>query len=322
MSSSREPHPGEPRPGGPLLGLVGPTAAGKTRMGIEVATDLRDRGYAVEILSCDSMGVYRGLDIAADKPSTEERRGIPHHLFDLVDPGEPFTAVAFREAARGTIAEVQRRGNAPLLVGGSGLYFRAVVDELEFAPTDPEVRGRLEREDPEELYERVREADPDAAKRIDRRNVRRIVRAAEILELSGRPPSELRRSWERFESPYHLAVVGLTWERGELLRRAEERVRRELDAGLLEEVRGVVAGGISPTARQALGVKEILEHLEGRLTFEEATGVLVRNTKRFVRRQLSWFRADPRVEWVDASELGWDGARSRIVERFGRVLEG
>lgn len=302
--------------GGTLLAVAGPTAAGKSRMAVEVARELGD----VEILSCDSMAVYRGLDVLAAKPTAAERRAVPHHLLDLADTDEDFSAVRFREVARRTIAEVHERGSVPLLVGGSGLWFRAVVDDLEFAPTDPDVRRRLEAGEPDELHERLADVDPEAADRIDPRNVRRVVRALEIHELTGRPPSELRRSWERFEGPYDLTVVALTWDRDELRRRVVERIHRQLADALLEEVEGARRRGVSRTSAQALGMKEMLEHLEGRCTLEEATELFIRNAKAFVRRQLSWFRRDPRIEWVDASALGWEGARERILDGFRGAL--
>lgn len=304
----------------PVLAIVGPTASGKTRMGVEVALELRAAGRAVEIVSCDSMGVYRRLDIAADKPPPAERRGVPHHLFDLAEPDEAFTAVRFRAAARSVVDGLHARGGVPLVVGGSGLWFRALVDDLPFAPTDPEVRSRLAAEDPADLYRRLQAVDPDAARRIDPRNVRRVVRAVEIHELTGRPPSELRRGWDSYASVYDLDVVGLTWPRETLFARAAERVDRELEAGLLDEVAGVLPAGISRTARQALGVKEMLLHLEDGVPLEQARAVLVRNTKNFVRRQLSWFRADPRVAWIDVGALGWEAARSAIAERFAASL--
>jgi tRNA dimethylallyltransferase len=299
-----------------LIALVGPTAAGKSRMSVEVALALRERGQEIEIVSCDSMAVYRWLDIVADKPNMDERSGIVHHMIDIVDPGEPFTAVMYREKARAVISEIGERGHVPLLVGGSGLYFRAVVDDLEFAPTSPGVRARLETEPIEDLIERLRDADPVTAERLDPRNTRRIVRAVEVLELTGRPPSELRQGWDRFGDRYDLTVAGLTWARDGLLKRAAERVHRELDAGLVEEVRTVGAGRLSATAGQALGVKEMLPVIDGSQSLEEATQTLIRNTKSFVRRQISWFGADPRVKWFDATELGWDGARDAIVELF------
>jgi len=295
--------------------LIGPTAAGKTRMSVEVALALRERGFDPEIVSCDSMGVYRKLDIVADKPSLDDRCGVPHHLFDLVEPDEAFTAVGYREVARRTIDDIFERGGTPILVGGSGLYFRAVVDELEFAPTSAELRTELEATDTGELFVRLRERDPMMAASLDPRNKRRIVRAVEVLELTGRPPSELRTSWERRGGPYELAVAGLTWSRDELLRRVGERVQREIDAGLVEEVRSVPT--FSRTARQALGVKEMISVIEGEVTLEDARAELVRNTKNFVRRQMSWFGADPRVVWFDASEVGWESARAGITKLFG-----
>ncbi|MEX0875547.1 MAG: tRNA (adenosine(37)-N6)-dimethylallyltransferase MiaA [Actinomycetota bacterium] len=305
-----------------LLCLVGPTAAGKTRMGVEVALALRSIDLDVEIVSCDSMAVYRSLDVVADKPSADERRGVVHHLFDVVDPSEPFTAIAYRDLARAAIKDIHDRGGVPLLVGGSGLYFRAVVDDLEFAPTSAGVRARLEHEPSDRLIERLRIADPATANRLDPRNKRRLVRAVEVLELTGRPPSELRNAWDRRSGPYEVTVAGLTWDREVLLRRATERVHRELQAGLVQEVRAIGSERLSQTARQALGVKEILPVLDGTATLEEATEQLVRNTKRFVRRQLSWFKADPRVWWTNASEAGWEGAREKIAERFAVELDG
>ena len=285
-------------------------------MGVEVALALRERGLEAEIVSCDSMGVYRGLDIVADTPSMDERRGITHHLFAIVDPDEEFNAIRYRELARAAIDDIAGRGAIPMLVGGTGLYFRAVVDELEFAPTSAEVRARLEAEDPESLFARLRERDPASAERLDPRNVRRVVRAVEVMELTGRPPSELRTSWEPGTGPYDVVVAGLTWDRATLLQRGAERVQRELDAGLIDEVARVGPRNFSRTARQALGVKEMIPVIEGEADIETARAVLVKNTKAFIRRQLSWFQADDRVVWVDASELGWERARERITDMF------
>jgi tRNA dimethylallyltransferase len=302
-----------------LLAILGPTAAGKTRMAGEVAAALGELGRAVEIVSCDSMAVYRGLDVVADKPSPADRAAVPHHLIDVVDADVDFTVVQYRELARAAIDGVAERGALPMLVGGSGLYFRGVVDELSFAPTSSEIRARLEVEDPERLYARLRAADPESADRLDPRNVRRVVRAVEVLELTGRRPSELRTEWERRDGPYELYAVGLTWDREELFARAEERIGRQLEAGLVEEVRASVASGLSKTSSQALGLKELVDHIEGRSKLEDVRAELVRSTKAFVRRQLSWFRADPRIQWVNASELGWEGARSAIVAGFGEA---
>ncbi len=302
-----------------LLALVGPTAAGKTQMSIEVARAL---GRAVEIVSCDSMAVYRGLDVVADKPSEEERAAVTHHLIDVVDANEEFTVVEYRERARAAIDAIAARGAVPMLVGGSGLYFRGVVDELGFAPTSPDVRARLEREDPDQLFARLAEADPLSAERLDPRNVRRVVRAVEVLELTGRRPSELRGDWGRPDERYDLTAVGLTREREELFGRVAERVSRQLESGLVDEVARALRAGLSRTSEQAVGVKEMVPVVRGEASVEEAVTELVRNAKAFVRRQLSWFGADERVLWVDVSAKGWGEAREEIVSRFGAALEG
>lgn len=301
-----------------LLAVVGPTAAGKTRMAVDVATVL---GRDVEIVSCDSMAVYKGLDVLADKPSDADRALVPHHLLDVVDASLEFTVVEYRNLARAAIADVASRGAVPMLVGGSGLYFRSVVDELSFAPTSPALRARLSAEDPDALHARLRVVDPAGAERLDPRNVRRVVRAVEVLELTGKPPSEVQREWGSHGDRYALTASGLTWERAALFERLEERVRRQLDAGLVDEVRSALDRGLSKTAGQALGVKEAVAYLEGRSTIDEVSADLVRNSKTFVRRQESWFRADPRVEWVNVSELGWDAARRRVLERFAAGLD-
>lgn len=297
-----------------LLAIVGPTASGKSRMAIEVAQVLGARDCDVEIVSCDSMAVYRGLDVVAAKPTGAERAGVAHHLLDVVAPSEDVTAVAYRDLARAAIGDIGSRGALPMLVGGSGLWFRAVVDPLTFAPTSAEVRARLEGEDPVSLHRRLHDADPVTAGRIDVRNVRRVVRAVEILELTGKPPSVLRADWERRDGPYDLAAAGLEWDTHDLDRRIEERVETMLACGLVEEVARELASGLSRTARQAIGIKEIADHLEGRVSLQDATRMLVRNTKRFARRQLSWFRPDPRIRWVNVSGLGWDRARDAVVE--------
>jgi tRNA dimethylallyltransferase len=286
-------------------------------MGVEVARAL---ARPAEIVSCDSMGVYRGLDVVADKPSVLDRDGVPHHLFDVADTSDEFTALRYRTLARAAIDDIAGRGAVPMLVGGSGLYFRAVVDDLEFAPTSPELREELARQDPDTLYARLQDADPVGAARLDPRNIRRVVRAVEVLELTGRPPSELRTSWEHGGGPYNVTVVGLTWDRATLLARVEERVQRELENGLLDEVRRVGTGNFSRTARQALGVKEMIPVIDGDETLDKATMRLVRNTKNFIRRQISWFATDPRIVWVDASALSWEGARNEIVKIFSGAL--
>lgn len=291
-------------------------------MSLEVAQALGGSGHRVEIVSCDSMAVYRGFEVLAAKPSPEERARVPHHLLDVADTTDDFTVVSYRELARGAIADIASRECVPMLVGGSGLYFRAVVDDLEFAPTSPEVRERLSKEDPDELYERLRAEDPAGAEQLDPRNVRRVIRAVEVLELTGRPPSELRGDWGRRESRYPLTALGLEWSREMLFTRVDERVREQVANGVVEEVRRASERGLSKTSAQALGVKEIGAYLDGSANLDDAAAALVKNTKAFIRRQVSWFKADPRIEWIDAGELGWEGAREAMVEGFAAALAG
>ena len=297
LSEAADPIPGasDPRPG-PVLALVGPTAAGKTELALAVAERL-----GAEVVSADAMLVYRGMDIGTAKPTPEERGRVPHHLVDLVDPGEEFSVARFQPLARAAIAEVLGRGRVPLLVGGSGLYFQAVVDEFVFPPTDPAVRARLETEAAEvglpELYRRLTLTDPPAAARIQPGNLRRTVRALEVMELTGRPFSSFRVAMDAPVSRYRLTVLGLD-PGPELLRaRVAGRVEAMAEAGLVEEVRRLAGRPLSRTARQALGYKELLDAMEQGTPVPEALEAVVRRTRAYARRQLAWFRRDPRVRW-------------------------
>ncbi|MGH2717995.1 MAG: tRNA (adenosine(37)-N6)-dimethylallyltransferase MiaA [Actinomycetota bacterium] len=291
-------------PASPVLALVGPTAAGKSALAIEIARQLsRAQGQRVEIVSMDSAMVYRGLDIGTDKPSPEEQAGVPHHLVDVADARDTLTVAQFQAMAREAIAQIHAVGRIPLLVGGSGLYFRAVVDPLEFPATDPAVRARLAEEaevaGPAALYERLVALDPKAAEGIDPPNVRRTIRALEVIEVTGRPFSSFRTAWDGRRSVYPLTVAGLTWPREDLHRRIEARVDRQFERGLVAEVEGLVANGMraSRTSVQALGYAQVLAYLFGSCTLEEAITEIKLRTRRFARRQESWFRADPRVAW-------------------------
>jgi len=290
---------------GPVLAIVGPTAAGKTALALEVAGALD-----AEVVSMDSALVYRGMDIGTDKPSPPELARVRHHLVDVVPPSHTLTVSEFQSMARAAVAGILARGRLPLLVGGSGLYFRAVVDPLEFPGTDPVVRGRLEQEAAERgavaLYERLEAADPEAATHIHPLNARRTIRALEVLEVTGRRFSSFRTSWEQPRSLYDLSVVGLTEPRPELDRRIDVRVESQLARGLVAEVERLVRDGVrdSATAVQALGYAQILAHLDGRLSLQEATDQTKARTRRFARRQLAWFRADPRVTWFTSDAPG------------------
>jgi tRNA dimethylallyltransferase len=292
---SQPPAPAAQRPG-PVLALVGPTAAGKT----ELALALADR-LGAEVVSADAMLVYRGMDIGTAKPTPEERARVPHHLVDLVDPSEEFSVARFQPLARAAIAEVLDRGRLPLLVGGSGLYLHAVVDDFVFPPTDQAVRARLEAEAAEvglpELYQRLALADPPAAARIQPANLRRTVRALEVIELTGRPFSSFRAAMDAPVSRYRLTLLGLDPGREVLRARVAERVAAMARAGLVEEVRRLADRPLSRTARQALGYKELLDALEQGTPVAQALDAVVKRTRAYARRQLAWFHRDPRMRW-------------------------
>ncbi len=281
---------------GPVLALVGPTAAGKTALALELAPRI-----GAEIVSADAMLVYRGMDIGTAKPTRAERARVPHHLVDVVDPAEEFSVARFQPQARSAVAGVLARGRVPLLVGGSGLYFHAVVDEFVFPPTDPQVRRRLEAEAATAglgaLYQRLVERDAPAAARVQPANLRRIVRALEVIELTGRRFSSFRGAMDNPVSRYRLTVLGLD-PGPELLRaRVAARVAAMAEAGLVEEVRRLATRPLSRTARQALGYKELLDALEAGGPLEAALDEVVARTRSYARRQLAWFRRDPRVRW-------------------------
>ena len=279
-----------------VAAIVGATAAGKTELSIEVAEALD-----AEIVSVDSMQVYRGMDIGTAKPDGELRTRVRHHLLDVYDPSEDISVAEFQRLARDAIQDITGRGRLPLMVGGSGLYHRAVVDDLRFPPRSPEVRTALEAEIEDlgsaALHERLRDLDPAAAGRIEPMNSRRIIRALEVIEVTGKPFSATD-AWDRYESIYKLAVAGLMRPRESLFERIERRTDAMLDAGLVEEVERLERSSPALTARQALGYRQILDSPgASRYELREA---IVRATKRFAKRQESWFRADPRVQWFDA----------------------
>jgi tRNA dimethylallyltransferase len=277
-----------------VAALVGPTAVGKTELSLALAERLD-----AEIVSIDSMQVYTGMDIGTAKPGPEEQAHVRHHLLDVRPPSHDLTVAEFQQLARAAIADITTRGRLPLLVGGSGLYLRAVVDDLEFPERSDDVRAGLEAEadeiGAENLHERLRVLDPKAAARIEPANLRRTIRALEVIELTGRPFSD-NDSWERYESIYDLRAVGLTMARAELDTRIEQRVDRMLAAGLFDEAEELEPT-MSRTARQALGYRQILDMPDADRT--DLRAEIVRATRRFARRQESWFRADPRVRWFE-----------------------
>ena len=283
------------------LAIVGPTAAGKSAVALEVARQLDD----VELVTVDSMQVYRRMDIGTAKPTPAEQAEVPHHLLDLVEPWEAFSVTRFQAAARETIAGIERRGHRALLVGGTGLYLQAVVDGLVVPGEWPAVRAELEAvattpAGAADLHRRLAELDPAAAARMEPTNRRRIVRALEVTVGSGRAFSSYGPGLDAYP-PTAFRLVGLSLPRETLETRITRRLDSHLAAGFVDEVRALGSAGepLSRTARQALGYRELLAHLDGRCTLADAVAETARRTRAFARRQRAWFRRDPRITWLD-----------------------
>ncbi|MFD8552985.1 tRNA (adenosine(37)-N6)-dimethylallyltransferase MiaA [Streptomyces fradiae] len=282
-----------------VIAVVGPTAAGKSDLGVHLARELGG-----EVVNADSMQLYRGMDIGTAKLTREERGGVPHHLLDIWDVTQTASVAEYQRLARARIDRLLAAGRTPVLVGGSGLYVRGAIDALEFPGTDPLVRARLERELEElgsgVLHARLAAADPDAARAILPSNGRRVVRALEVIEITGRP---FTANLPGHDSVYDTVQIGVDVARPELDARIAERVDRMWEAGLVDEVRALEGRGLRDgrTASRALGYQQVLAALAGECTEQEARDETVRATKRFARRQDSWFRRDPRVRWLSGA---------------------
>jgi tRNA dimethylallyltransferase len=295
-----------------LIAVVGATAAGKSDLAVALALALDG-----EVINADSMQLYRGMDIGTAKLTGEERRGVPHHLLDVWDVAKTASVAEYQDLADAVIADITARGKVPVLVGGSGLYIRAALGDLDFPGTDPAIRERLEAElagaGPAPLYARLAAADPAAAAVILPGNGRRIVRALEVIELSGRPFSATMPGYDAGRPAVQL---GVQLPREELDRRIEARVDRMWAAGLAAEVRQLAARGLrdGKTASRALGYQQLLRYLDGELTSDQARDETVRATRRFARRQESWFRRDPRVTWLPSGA----GLTARALDAYSR----
>ena len=278
----------------PLV-ILGPTASGKSSLALGVAAELGN----VELVSVDSMQVYRGMDIGTATPTQAEQAIVAHHLINIVDPSTPFTVGEFQARAKLAIAQITERGNIPVLVGGTGLYLRSLVDNLEFPGQFPNVARDLDAEpDTEALHRRLGELDPLGASRMEPTNRRRILRALEVTIGSGQPFSSFGPGMESYPATPFVQVA-LRWPRDTLNQRIADRYQEQMERGFLNEVRWLKQVGPSVTAAQALGYRELLTHLDGQCTLEEAIATAVSRTRRFARRQERWFRRDPRVQWVD-----------------------
>ncbi|MEU7027618.1 tRNA (adenosine(37)-N6)-dimethylallyltransferase MiaA [Streptomyces sp. SBR177] len=286
-------------PASRVIAVVGPTAAGKSDLGVFLAQELGG-----EVVNADSMQLYRGMDIGTAKLTMEERAGVPHHLLDIWDVTEAASVAEYQRLARAEIDRLLAEGRVPILVGGSGLYVRGALDVMEFPGTDAGIRARLEAELAERgsgvLHARLAAADPEAARAILPSNGRRIVRALEVIEITGKP---FTANLPGHESVYDTVQIGVDVARPELDERIATRVDRMWEAGLVDEVRALEARGLREgrTAARALGYQQVLAALAGECTEDEARAETVRATKRFARRQDSWFRRDPRVHWLSGA---------------------
>lgn len=294
----------------PLV-IVGATASGKSALALAVARLAGD----VEVVTADSMQVYRGMDIGTAKPAPAERAEVGHHLLDLVDPAEEFSVARFQALVREALDDIAARRRRAVVVGGTGLYVRSLVDGLTIPGQWPEVRASLDADhDTAGLHRRLAELDPTAAARMEPGNRRRVVRALEVTLGSGRPFSTFGPGLEAYPpAPFHL--VGLRLEREDRNRRIAERFHRMLDAGLLEEVRALAIADppASRTARQALGYKELLRHVEQGAPLDECVEEAIRRTRQFARRQDAWFRRDPRITWIDAPTGEFGAVAERVL---------
>ena len=289
----------------PLVAVVGPTAVGKTEVGVLLANALRG-----EVVSADSMLIYRYMNIGTAKPSEEEMCGIPHYMLDIIDPDEAYSVALYQEAAEKYIKDINERGKYPLLVGGTGLYIRSVTDHYNFSRAEINFEYRIELNRLADLkgndyiHNLLKKNDPSAAERIHLNDRKRIIRALEVFDQTGRPISSFHDR-DMYEKPkYNLHIFGLNMERSKLYRRIEQRVDKMLEQGLLEEVKSLLDRGYTTdlTSMKGLGYKEIASYLIGDISLTEAVEILKRNTRRFAKRQLTWFKRDARIKWLNIDE--------------------
>ncbi|MGG4443504.1 tRNA (adenosine(37)-N6)-dimethylallyltransferase MiaA [Brevibacillus fortis] len=303
-----------------LVVIIGPTAVGKTQLSLELAEQ-----FDGEIISGDSMQVYRGMDIGTAKAESEELASIPHHLIDIKNPDEEYSVAMFQESAASLITDINQRGKLPFIAGGTGLYIESVTHRFQFSTTsqDPELRDRLQRladsEGVEALHARLADVDPITAERLHPNDVKRVIRALEIYESSGYKMSDFQLRAQH--SPYDLVMIGLTMDRAKLYERINHRVELMIEAGLVEEVRGLLDAGYdaSLVSMQGLGYKELIPYLYGEITLEKAVNDIQQRTRHFAKRQLSWFRRMAEIQWFDMT----DPAEQRNnVETIKRILAG
>ncbi|WP_103106051.1 tRNA (adenosine(37)-N6)-dimethylallyltransferase MiaA [Brevibacillus reuszeri] len=303
-----------------LVVIVGPTAVGKTNLSLELADQ-----FDGEIISGDSMQVYRGMDIGTAKASPSELATVPHHLIDIKDPDEEYSVAIFQESTTRLITDINQRGRLPFIVGGTGLYIESVTHRFQFSTTsqDPELREQLQRmadtEGAEALHARLAAIDPITAERLHPNDVKRVIRAIEIYESSGYKMSDFQLRAQH--SPYDVVIVGLTMDRAKLYERINHRVELMIEAGLIEEVRGLLDRGYDPSlvSMQGLGYKELIPYLYGEITLEKAINDIQKRTRNFAKRQLSWFRRMPEIQWFDMTD---PAEQPNNVQTIKQILAG
>ncbi|WP_071433828.1 tRNA (adenosine(37)-N6)-dimethylallyltransferase MiaA [Angelakisella massiliensis] len=290
----------------PLLIIVGPTASGKTRLGVAMA-----KALSGEVISADSMQMYRRMNIATAKPTAEEMEGVPHHLMDFLEPDQSFSVAEYAQQARDCIAQVAARGHLPIMVGGTGLYVNTVADNITFseAPSDEAYRESLRKLAEEQgvlaVYSQLQQLDPESAAAIHPNNLGRVIRALEVYHTTGITMTEQRRRSRLVPSPYRLSMIGLCCrDRQKLYDRIDRRVDEMVRQGLLEEARQVLAEGLSATAAQAIGYKELKGYFAGEESLEAALERVRQESRRYAKRQLTWFRRDQRIHWLETDVLG------------------
>ncbi len=296
----------------PLVILTGPTAVGKTALSIELAKTIGG-----EIISADSMQVYRRMDIGSAKITPEEMAGVPHHLIDVLEPDQEFNVVVFQELAKRALAEIYSRGHIPIVAGGTGFYIQALLYDIDFTENDEDtaLRRSLEeqakREGAEALYERLRAVDPESCESIHAHNVKRVIRAIEFYEKTGKKISVHNMEQRQNSSPYHFAYFVLNDDRERIYERINERVDLMMAQGLMEEVRALRESGCRKdmVSMQGLGYKELLSCLEGEISLEEAVYLIKRDTRHFAKRQLTWFRREKEVTWIEKNVFDQDSQK-------------
>jgi len=284
----------------PLVVVLGPTASGKTALAVWLA-----QRFEGEVISADSMQIYKRMNIATAKPDLEEMGGVPHHLLDFLEPSEPFSVADYTTLAHNRIEEIHNRGRLPIMAGGTGLYIDSVVDNISFTEiaTDEEMRRELNQLAQEKgsafLLEQLMQFDPETAKRLHPNNLPRIIRAIEVYRLTGITMSEHQRQSRSFPSPYQTVMIGLNFrDRQKLYDRIDLRVERMMEMGLLQEAREILSDPKLKTAAQAIGYKELKRYFEGEETLEQAVGKIQQESRRYAKRQLTWFRKNPKIEWL------------------------